>query len=318
VNPILYLVVPCYNEENVLNITAPIFLDKIEELVGCSKISPKSKILFVDDGSTDNTYKIILSLAKDYLQIEGMSLSRNFGHQKALLSGLMEVKSRCDICVSVDCDGQDDINAIDKMVDEYLLGADIVYGVRDNRKTDGIFKRTTAQGFYKILRFFGAKVVYNHADYRLLSKKVLYYLAEFKEANIYLRGMIPLIGFRSTCVYYERKQRIAGKSKYSFKKMLSLAFDGITSFTTKPIHIITVFGFFVALISAIGVVWSVVVELLGRSVAGWASTISIICFLGGIQLLSLGVIGEYIGKIYLETKKRPRYIVKDKTENSEK
>jgi len=316
--PVLYLVVPCYNEEETLKITAPIFLDKIEELVGCGKISSDSKILFVNDGSTDKTWQIITSLSKDYPQICGIGLSRNFGHQKALLSGLMEAKDKCDITISVDCDNQDDINAVDKMVDEYFDGADIVYGVRSSRKSDGALKRNSAQQYYKLLRFFGANVVYNHADFRLLSNKVLCHLAEFKEENIYLRGMVPLIGFKSTCVPYERKKRIAGKTKYSLSKMLSLAIDGITSFTTKPIRLITIFGLIVALISLVGVVWSVVVALLGKSVAGWASTVSIICFLGGIQLLSLGVIGEYIGKIYIETKKRPRYIISERTNNNEK
>ena len=317
-NTVLYLVVPCYNEETVLPVTAPFFLNKIEELVGCSKISHESRILFVDDGSTDGTWTIIENLAKDYAAVKGIRLSRNRGHQNALLAGLMEAKEFCDISISMDCDGQDDINAVDKMIDEYLSGADIVYGVRDNRKSDTWFKKSSARCYYRVLNILGADTIYNHADYRLLSKRVLEELAEYKEVNLYLRGMVPLIGFKSTSVFYERHKRLAGKSKYPLRKMISLAFDGITSFTVKPIHIITVFGFIVALISGIGVVWSVIAKLLGNTVAGWTSTVCIICFLGGIQLLSLGVIGEYIGKIYLETKKRPRYVIKDRTSDNNK
>lgn len=312
-NPILYLVIPCYNEETVLPITAPFFLNKIEELIGCSKISPESRILFVDDGSTDGTWNIIKNMSEDYIAVKGISLSKNRGHQNALLAGLLEAKEFCDISISIDCDGQDDINAVDKMVDEYLSGADIVYGVRDNRKSDTWFKKSSAKCYYRVLNLFGANVIYNHADYRLLSKRVLEELSKYKEVNLYLRGMIPLIGFKSTSVFYERHKRLAGKSKYPLRKMLHLAFDGITSLTVKPIHIITGFGFIVALISGIGIVWSVVAKLMGHTVAGWTSIISIICFLGGIQLLSLGVIGEYVGKIYLETKNRPRYVIKDKT-----
>ena len=315
---ILYLVVPCYNEETVLPVTAPFFLNKIEELIGCSKISPESRVLFVDDGSTDGTWSIIDNMSKDYSSVKGIRLSRNRGHQNALLAGLMEAKEFCDISISIDCDGQDDINAVDKMVDEYLSGADIVYGVRDNRKSDTWFKKSSAKCYYKILNIFGANVVYNHADYRLLSKRVLEELSKYREVNLYLRGMVPLIGFKSTSVYYERHKRLAGKSKYPLRKMISLGFNGITSFTVKPIHIITVFGFIVALISGIGVIWSVIAKLLGKTVAGWTSTVCIICFLGGIQLLSLGVIGEYIGKIYLETKNRPRYVIKDRTSDNNK
>lgn len=316
--PILYLVIPCYNEDEVLPVTAPLFLDKIDELTACGKISPDSRILFVDDGSTDNTWSLIECLSDDYKKVKGIKLSRNRGHQNALFAGLEEAEKYCDICISVDCDGQDDINAVDKMVDEYLNGADIVYGVRNNRNSDTAFKRATAQSYYKLLNFFGANTVYNHADYRLLSKRVLTELLKFEEVNLYLRGMIPMIGFKSTCVYYERHKRLAGESKYPLKKMLSLAFDGITSLTVKPIRIITTFGFIVSLISLIGVIWSVVTVLTGNAVSGWGSTVSIICFLGGIQLISLGIIGEYIGKIYLETKKRPKYIIEEKTENEDK
>jgi hypothetical protein len=226
----------------------------------------------------------------------------------------MEAKERCDITVSIDCDGQDDINAVDKMVEEYLSGADVVYGVRSSRKKDSFFKRTTAQGFYKFMNRMGAEVVYNHADYRLLSKKVLEALSEFSEVNLFLRGMIPLVGFKSAAVYYERNERLAGNSKYPLKKMLSLAFDGITSLSVKPIRMITALGFIIALLALVGIIYSVVIALIGQSEAGWSSIVSIICFVSGVQLLSLGIIGEYIGKIYLETKKRPKYIIAEKTE----
>ncbi len=312
--PTLYIVIPCYNEEQVLPITAPMFLGKLESLISGEKISDKSRVLFVNDGSRDKTWDIINSLAQNDKRFKGISLSRNRGHQNALLAGLMEAKDCCDITISIDCDGQDDINAMDKMVDAYIDGCDVVYGVRSDRKSDTTFKRGTAQLYYKLLNALGADVVYNHADYRLLSAKVLREFANFKEVNLFLRGMVRLVGFKSTCVEYERTPRLAGESKYPLKKMLSLAFDGVTSFTVKPIRIITAFGFAVALISLIGIIWSVVVALLGRSVAGWASMVSIICFLGGVQLISLGIIGEYIGKIYLETKQRPRYIISERTD----
>ena len=245
---------------------------------------------------------------------KGISLSRNKGHQNALLAGLNEAAELCDISISIDCDGQDDINAMDKMVEEYLDGADVVYGVRANRETDTFFKRTTAQGFYKFMKLLGADVVYNHADYRLMSAKVLKELKNFKEVNLFLRGIVPLVGFKSTCVYYERKARLAGKGHYPLKRMISLALNGITSLSIRPIRIITALGFIVAVISLVGIIWSVAVTLMGKSVAGWASIVSITCFLGGIQLLSLGVIGEYIGKMYLEVKGRPRYIIEKRTE----
>lgn len=311
--PTLYIVVPCYNEEEVLPITAPMFLGKLEELAKSGKISDESRVLFVDDGSKDKTWEIINSFAENDVHFKGISLSRNRGHQNSLLAGLMEAKENCDITISIDCDGQDDMNAMDKMVEEYLGGCEIVYGVRSERRSDTAFKRGTAQFYYKLLNLLGAEVVYNHADYRLISSKVLKEFENFKEVNLFLRGMIPLVGFKSTSVSYERTPRIAGKSKYPLRKMLSLAFDGITSLSVKPIRIITAFGFLVAVISLIGIIWSIVVALIGKAVAGWASMVSIICFLGGVQLLSLGIIGEYIGKIYLETKQRPRYIIEKKT-----
>lgn len=313
-NPVLYIIIPCYNEQEVLPITAPMFLEKLKALVAADKISADSRILFVNDGSRDNTWQIIQKLSREEPRFTGISLSRNRGHQNALLAGLLEAKDKCDITISIDCDGQDDMDAMDAMVDAYREGAEVVYGVRSNRKSDSFFKRTTAQGFYKLMNAMGVETVYNHADYRLLSAKVLRSFADFKEVNIFLRGMIPLVGFKSTCVYYERTPRLAGKSHYPLKKMLALAFDGITSLSIKPIRLITTFGFFVALLSLIGILWSVIVALTGNSVAGWASMICILCFLGGVQLLSVGVIGEYVGKIYLETKRRPRYIIEETTE----
>lgn len=316
--PVLYIVIPCYNEEAVLNKTAPVFSDKINELIAKDKISSDSKVLFVDDGSKDKTWDIIKALHRKDNIFEGISLSRNRGHQNALLAGLMYAKERCDISISIDCDGQDDINAINKMVDEYLDGAEIVYGVRNSRKTDSFLKRTTARAFYKIMRFMGVETIYDHADYRLVSAKVLEELKNFKEVNIYLRGMLPLVGFKSTCVYYDRKKRVAGKSHYSLSKMLSLAISGITSLSIKPIRIITSFGIAVALISFIGIIWSVVSRLLDNTVAGWASLTAILCFLGGVQLISLGVIGEYVGKMYLETKARPKFIISEETNSDDK
>lgn len=313
--PVLYLVVPCFNEEEVIGITCPMFVEKLKELIGAGKIAPESRVLFVDDGSRDNTWNIIKEKSKECSLVEGISLSRNRGHQNALLAGLCEAKDKCDITVSIDCDGQDDINAIDKMIEEYLGGCEIVYGVRSSRKTDSFLKRSTARLFYKLMSFMGVETVYDHADYRLVSSKVLKSFEEFTEVNVFLRGMFPLVGFKSTSVYYERKERLAGKSKYSPAKMLALALDGITSLSVKPIRIITLFGCLVALLSFVGIIWSVAVQLTGKSVAGWASITSILCFLGGVQLVSLGIIGEYIGKIYLETKGRPRFIIAEKTED---
>lgn len=314
--PRLFIIIPCYNEQEVLPITAPLFLKKLNDLIAKDKIHSNSKILFINDGSHDNTWNIICELANKDPHYAGIAQSRNRGHQNAVLAGLMEAKDRCDITISIDCDGQDDINAMDAMVDAYLDGCEIVYGVRSRRNTDTFFKCFTAEGFYKLMNWMGAEVVFNHADYRLISSRVLQEFAEFKEVNIFLRGMIPLVGFKSTSVYYERTERIAGESHYPLKKMLSLAFDGITSLSVKPIRIITVMGILIAALSFIGVVWAVIGALIGKTVAGWASTVCIVCFMGGIQLLCLGVIGEYIGKIYLETKRRPRYIISERT-NSE-
>lgn len=311
--PVLYIVIPCYNEQEVLPITAPMFLKKLTQLCDDGLISGDSRIMFVNDGSSDGTWELIRALSEENEHYIGISQSRNRGHQNALLAGLMEAKDRCDISISIDCDGQDDINAMDKMVAEYLGGCDVVYGVRSSRETDSFFKRTTAQGFYKLLSKMGAEVVYNHADYRLLSARVLRELANFREVNLFLRGMVPLVGFKSTCVEYARAERLAGESKYPLKKMLSLAADGITSLSVKPLRLITSFGVFVAALSFIGVIWAIVSALYGATVAGWASTTCIVCFVSGVQLTCLGIIGEYIGKIYLETKGRPRYIISERT-----
>ena len=311
--PVLYIVVPCYNEEQVLPITAPEFAAKLSSLEAAGKISHDSRVLFVDDGSKDSTWEIISRLASENAALTGIRLSRNRGHQNALLAGLMEAKDKCDITISIDCDGQDDLNAMDAMVDEFLNGCEIVYGVRSSRKTDSFFKRTTARGFYKFLRAMGVDTVYDHADYRLVSAKALNAFAEFKEVHLFLRGMFPLVGFRSTCVAYERRERLAGKSHYPLRKMLALALDGITSLSTRPLHMITGLGSLIAILSFLGVIWSVIVALMGNSVPGWASTVCIVCFIGGIQLICLGVIGAYVGKIYMEVKSRPRYIVSERT-----
>lgn len=311
--PSLYIVIPCYNEEEVLPITSKLFLEKIHRLVSAGKITDDSRVLFVNDGSKDRTWEIVQQLAAEDKHYIGICQSRNRGHQNAVLAGLMEAKDRCDITISIDCDGQDDINAMDDMVEEYLNGCEVVYGVRSKRETDTFFKRFTAEGFYKFLNWMGAEVVYNHADYRLISSRVLQEFQNFKEVNIFLRGMIPLVGFKSTSVYYERAERIAGESHYPLKKMLALAFDGITSLSVKPIRMITSFGLLVAVLSFIGIIWAVVGTFLGHTVAGWSSMICIVCFIGGIQMLCLGIIGEYIGKIYLETKHRPRYIISERT-----
>ena len=287
--PVLYIIVPCYNEEAVLPITCSLFLNKITELAGKGKISDDSRVLFINDGSRDKTWQIITDLAGQDKHFLGISQSRNRGHQNAVLAGLMEAKDRCDITISIDCD------------------------VRSKRDTDTFFKRFTAESFYRLMNWMGAEVVFNHADYRLISSRVLREFANFKEVNIFLRGMIPLVGFKSTSVYYERHERLAGESHYPLKKMLALAFDGITSLSVKPIRMVTGLGAFFAIVSFIGVIWAIVMALLGSTVSGWASTICIVCFMGGVQLLCLGVIGEYIGKIYLETKARPRYIISERT-----
>ena len=311
--PVLWIVIPCYNEENVLPITSPLFMQQLKKMIAAEKISDKSRILFVNDGSKDKTWDIITQLSKQDEHFIGISQSRNRGHQNAVLAGLMEARDVCDITISIDCDGQDDISAMDKMVDAYLGGAEVVYGVRSKRDTDTFFKRFTAESFYKLLNWMGAEVVYNHSDYRLISSRALNEFADFHEVNIYLRGMVPLVGFESAIVYYERHERMAGESHYPLSKMLHLAFDGITSLSIKPISIITGLGSIVSILGIIGIIWAFIVAITGTGEPGWASTISIVCFLGGIQLVSIGVIGTYIGKIYMESKHRPRYILSEKT-----
>ena len=311
--PILWIVIPCYSEEQVLPITAPMFLEKIKELSAAGKISKNSRVLFVNDGSKDKTWEIICGLAKQDEHYLGICQSRNRGHQNAVLAGLMEAKDKCDITISIDCDGQDDINAMDKMVDEYLDGCEVVYGVRSKRDTDTVFKRTTAEGFYKLMNWMGAEVVFNHADYRLVSSRVLNCFADYEEVNIFLRGMFPLVGFKSTSVYYERAERLAGESHYPLKKMLALAFNGITSLSVKPINMITGLGVIVSLLGVVVAIWAIVEAILGNTLAGWTSVVCIICLLGGMQLVSLGIIGQYVGKTYLETKRRPRYIISERT-----
>ena len=311
--PRLYIVIPCYNEEEVLPVTAPMFLEKILTLAEQGKIKQNSRVLFVNDGSKDKTWQIICDLAKQDEHFIGISQSRNRGHQNAVLAGLMEAKDHCDITISIDCDGQDDINAMDEMVEHYMNGSEVVYGVRSKRTTDTFFKRFTAEGFYKLLNAMGAEVVFNHADYRLVSSRVLDEFAGFTEVNLYLRGMLPLVGFESSSVYYERHERLAGESHYPLRKMLGLAFDGITSLSVKPITLIATMGICFGMLGFVGLVWAIITAFMGNSVAGWASTVSIVCFLGGIQLFSLGVIGQYIGKIYMETKRRPRYIISQRT-----
>ena len=311
--PRLFIVIPCYNEQEVLPITAPLFRDKLQNLIRQGKISEDSLVLFVNDGSSDRTWDIIRMLAKQDEHFLGISQSRNRGHQNAVLAGLMEARDKCDITISIDCDGQDDINAMDKMVDAYLDGCEVVYGVRSSRETDTFFKRFTAESFYKFLAAMGAEVVYNHADYRLISARVLKEFANFREVNLYLRGMVPLVGFKSTCVSYSRAERVAGESHYPLKKMLGLAVDGVTSLSVKPLSMIFGLGFFIALISFLFCIWALITALCGKSVPGWASMTCILCFVSGVQLVCLGIIAEYIGKIYLETKQRPRYIISERT-----
>ena len=311
--PILWIVIPCYNEEQVLPLTAPLFLQKLRDLSGRGQISENSRILFVNDGSADRTWEIIRELAAQDEHYIGICQSRNRGHQNAVLAGLMEARGRCDITISIDCDGQDDINAMDRMVEEYMKGAEVVYGVRAKRDKDSFFKRFTAESFYKLMKALGAEVVFNHADYRLISARVLEHFADFEEVNIFLRGMVPLVGFPSATVSYDRAERLAGESHYPLRKMLALAFNGITSLSVKPITMITSCGIVFSLIWLVLMIWAIVEAILGNTVAGWASTVCIICLLGGIQLISLGVLGQYIGKTYLETKHRPRYIISART-----
>lgn len=307
----IYMVVPCYNEEQVLDETTRQLSAKIQNLIHSGKISDKSRILYVNDGSKDQTWMIISRLHEEYSLVSGLNLSRNRGHQNAVLAGLMYAKQHCDAAISMDADLQDDINAIDEMVEKFNQGIDVVYGVRSSRKKDTFFKKFTAEGFYKIMKWMGVDIVFNHADYRLMSKRVLDQMEHYKEVNLFLRGMVPLIGYPSDNVYYERQERFAGESKYPLKKMLSFAFDGITSFSVKPIRFILSMGMIIFLISIGILIYSIVRHALGETVLGWSSLMVSIWALGGLQLLSIGIVGEYIGKMYLETKKRPRFAIQE-------
>lgn len=307
----LYLVLPCYNEEPVLRETASILKQKIEGLIAGGQISPESRIVFVNDGSIDATWQIIQELHREDVLFSGVCLAGNKGHQNALLAGLMTVKALCDITISMDADLQDDVEAIDGMLAEYQNGCEIVYGVRSSRETDTFFKRFTAEGFYKFLRTMGANIVYNHADYRLMSRKALEALSEYPEENLFLRGMIPMIGYKTAEVYYERQKRRAGESKYPLKKMMSFAFEGLTSLTTRPLRMITVLGFTIFAVSILVGMYSLFRFFTGNTVVGWTSIVLSIWAVGGLLLLSVGIVGEYVGKIYLETKQRPRYLVQE-------
>ena len=307
---VLYIVVPCYNEEEVLPETAKRLKEKLNRLAEESKIAPQSRVMFVNDGSKDRTWELIEELHRSDPVFSGVDLSRNRGHQNALLAGLMTAKDRCDAVISMDADLQDDINAVDTMLEKFLAGCDVVYGVRSSRKKDSFFKRFTAEAFYRLMNFMGAETVFNHADYRLMSRCALEGLEQFKEVNLFLRGIVPMIGYTSATVEYERGARFAGESKYPLKKMISFALEGITSLSTRPIRYISMLGFFIFLVSVLMLIYSVVRWAMGETIIGWASMICSVWAIGGLILLSLGVIGEYIGKIYLETKERPRFLIR--------
>lgn len=311
---ILYMVIPCYNEEEVLPETTKRLEKKLSELIKKKVISEKSKVMYVNDGSKDKTWELIKNINKDNPMFTGICLSRNRGHQNALVAGLLTAKEYADVVISMDADLQDDINAIDEMLEKYYDGCDIVYGVRSARKTDTFFKRVTAEGFYKFMQMMGVDVVYNHADYRLTSKKVLNNFQDYKEVNLFLRGIFPLIGYKSDKVYYERAERFAGESKYPLKKMLNFAWDGITSFSVKPLRLICMLGFVILFISIIIMIYSLVRKLTGNTIDGWTFLNISIWFIGGLQMISLGIIGEYVGKMYNETKARPRFIVAENLE----
>lgn len=311
----LYIVVPCYNEEEVLHETTKRLKEKLDKLIKNKKIKKDSKVLYVNDGSKDNTWAIIEEINKNDKMFTGISLSRNRGHQNALVAGLLTAKEHADIIISMDADLQDDINAIDEMIEKNYNGCDIVYGVRNKREKDSWFKRTTAEGFYKFMKIMGVDVVFNHADYRLTSKRVLDNFADYHEVNLFLRGIFPLIGFKSDIVYYERNERFAGVSKYPLKKMLNFAWDGITSFSVKPIRMVLNIGIIMFVISIIMLIYALTVKILGNTVSGWTFIICSIWMIAGVQMLSLGIIGEYIGKIYSETKARPRFIIEKDLSN---
>ena len=310
-NKKLFIVIPCYNEEEAITITTKVLTNKLDKLIKDRLIDNSSKILYVDDGSKDKTWSIIEDLHKTNKYVTGLKLSKNRGHQNALLAGLMYSKEHADVTISMDADLQDDINVIDKMIDDYLNGCEIVFGVRSARKKDSFFKKWTAESFYKFMKIMGADIVYNHADYRLMSKKALETLSEFKEVNLFLRGLVKEIGYKTSIVYYERDKRIAGVSKYPLKKMIKFAIDGITSFSIKPLKLITTLGFIMLIISFGVLIYSIIRKLTGNTIEGWTFIVVSIWFVSSIQLLSLGVIGEYIGKIYSEVKARPRYIIEE-------
>ena len=307
----LYVVIPCYNEQEVLRETAKRLREKFQTLIADKNISSQSRIVFVNDGSKDSTWEIIRELHTQDKIFSGINLSRNRGHQNALLAGLMTVKDCADMVISMDADLQDDINAIDEMIAKFKDGFDIVYGVRSKRETDTFFKRFTAESFYKLIKFLGGDIINNHADYRLMSRRALDGLAQFGEVNLFLRGLVPMIGYPSTNVYYERAERFAGESKYPLKKMLFFAFQGITSLTVEPIRMITTLGITMSSISFLVILWTLYEYFFGDTVRGWSSMLASLWFIGGLILLSIGIVGEYVGKIYLETKRRPRFLVSE-------
>lgn len=306
---VLYLVVPCYNEEEILEHTADVMHEKLSRLMGEGKVSAKSKIMFVNDGSKDNTWKIISELCRKDSMFAGICLSRNYGHQSAILSGMMEAAKHADMAVTIDGDLQQDIEALDQFIERYNEGCEIVYGIRNNRNTDGFFKKATATCFYKLMNWLGCNVMPNHADYRLLSSTALHALAEYKEVNLFLRGLIPTIGFQSDVVYFDVKKREAGHSKYTLKKMMALAMDGITSMSIRPLRMITALGCLVSLLSVVMIIVCLIDWVMGKNVPGYTTTLMVSCLIGGLTIFSMGIVGEYVGKIYLETKARPRYIV---------
>ena len=307
--PVLYLVIPCYNEEAVLPETTKRLTEKMHTMIRAEQVDPESRILYVDDGSKDKTWAIISEYAEAIPYVDGVKLAHNRGHQNALLAGLMTAMPLCDCAISMDADLQDDINVIDRFVEKYMEGCDVVYGVRNKRETDTFFKRTTAEGFYKFMKILGVDVVFNHADYRLMSRRALEGLSEYKEVNLFLRGIVPLICFKSDYVYYDRAERFAGESKYPLKKMISFALDGITSFSVKPLKLISNLGILISVLSIFGLLYALISHLCGVTVAGWTAIVASIWLLGGLQMLCLGVVGGYIGKIYSEVKQRPRFLI---------
>ena len=310
--PVLYLVIPCYNEEAVLPETTKRLTEKLHAMIRAGQIDRESRILYVDDGSRDQTWALISEYSAAIPYVDGVKLAHNRGHQNALLAGLMTAMPLCDCAISMDADLQDDTDAVDRFVEKYMEGCDVVYGVRNRRDTDTAFKRVTAQGFYKFMQALGVDVVYNHADYRLMSRRALEALSEYREVNLFLRGIVPLIGYRSDYVYYDRHERFAGESKYPLKKMISFALDGITSFSVRPLRLISRLGIFVSMASVLGLLYALISHFFGHTVAGWTAIVCSIWLLGGIQLLCIGVVGGYVGKIYSEVKARPRYRIEQK------